>query len=139
MAESKTISFLGTGWAFPPSFNPVSKSVAMLSDEADIQSSMEILLSTRLGERVMQPTYGCALDEMLFEPINTSFKTYITDMVRTAILYHEPRITLDKLDLSESNDLEGLVLMSIDYTVRATNSRLNYVYPFYKNEGSEIK
>jgi len=139
MADTNKTSFLGTGWSFPPSFNPISKGVAMLSDEEDIQSSLEILLGTRLGERVMQPTYGCNLDELLFEPINTSFKTYITDMVRTAILYHEPRITLDKLDLSESNELEGLILMSLDYTVRATNSRLNFVYPFYKNEGSEIK
>lgn len=138
MANSNN-SFLGTGWSFPPSFNPITKSVAMVSDEDDIQSSLEILLGTRVGERVMQPTYGCNLDELLFEAINTSFKTYITDLVRTAILYHEPRITLDKLDLSNSNELEGVILMELEYTVKATNSRMNYVYPFYKNEGTEIK
>ena len=130
------MSFLGTGWSFPPSFDPQLGIVNMLSDEADIQSSLEILLSTRLGERVMQPTYGCNLDEMLFEPLTTTLKTYIADLIRTAILYHEPRITVNKIDMTESNDLEGLVLIKLEYTVKSTNSRYNYVYPYYKNEKS---
>lgn len=130
------MSFLGTGWSFPPAFDPQLGIVQMTSDEADIQSSLEILLSTRLGERVMQPTYGCNLDEMLFEPLTTTLKTYIGDLIRTAILYHEARITVNKLDMTESNDLEGLVLIKLEYTVKATNSRYNYVYPYYKNEKS---
>lgn len=128
------MSFLGTGWSFPPAFDPQTGIVQMLSDEADIQSSLEILLSTRLGERVMQPTYGCNLDEMLFEPLTTTLKTYIADLIRTAILYHEPRITVNKIDMTESNDLEGLVLIKLEYTVKSTNSRYNYVYPYYKQE-----
>jgi phage baseplate assembly protein W len=64
----------------------------MLSDEEDIQSSLHILLTTRLGERVMQPTYGCNLDELVFETMTTTFKSHIRDLVKTAILYHEPRI-----------------------------------------------
>jgi phage baseplate assembly protein W len=128
------MSFLGTGWSFPPTFDQQVGTVNMLQDEADIQSSLEILLSTRLGERVMQPTYGCNLDELLFESLTTTLKTYIGDLIRTSILFHEPRITLNKLDMTESNDLEGLVLIKIEYTVKSTNSRYNYVYPFYKNE-----
>ena len=31
--------------------------------------SLEVLLSTRPGERVMQPNYGCNLDVLLFEPL----------------------------------------------------------------------
>jgi phage baseplate assembly protein W len=127
-------SFLGTGWSFPPSFDRQLGALNMLSDEADIQSSLEILMSTRPGERVMQPTYGCNLDEMLFEPLTTTFKTYIADLIKTAVLFHEPRITLNKVDMTESNDLEGLVLIKLVYTVKSTNSRYNYVYPFYKNE-----
>jgi hypothetical protein len=128
------MSFLGTGWSFPPAFDRQLGLVQMLSDEVDIQSSLEILLSTRLGERVMQPTYGCNLDELLFEPLTTTLKTYIADLIRTAILYHEPRITVNKIDMTDSNDLEGLVLIKLEYTVKATNSRYNYVYPYYKNE-----
>ena len=137
MATSK--SFLGTGWGFPPTFKNTLLQVGMLSDEDDIRSSLEILLSTRQGERVMRQDYGCNLDQLVFEPLTTTFKTYIKDLINTAILYYEPRITVDKIDLDDTGELEGRILISIDYTVRATNSRFNFVYPFYKNEGSEVR
>ena len=63
-------SFLGTGWSFPPEFQKENNTVKMLTDEDDIKSSLEILLSTRLGERIMVPGYGCNLDELLFKSYN---------------------------------------------------------------------
>jgi hypothetical protein len=127
-------SFLGTGWGFPPEFRKNPTETVMLSDAADIQSSLEILLSTRQGERVMRPDYGCNLDELVFEPLTTTFKTYIQDLIMTAILYHEPRIQVNKIDLDDTGDLEGRITITIDYTIRATNSRFNFVFPFYKKE-----
>jgi phage baseplate assembly protein W len=132
-------SFLGTGWGFPPSFSKTVAPVEMLTDEADIQSSLEILLSTRQGERVMRQDYGCNLDELVFEPLTTTFKTYIKDLISTAILYYEPRIDVNKIDLDSTGELEGRILITIDYTVRSTNSRFNFVFPFYKTESTEIK
>ncbi len=131
-------NFLGTGWSFPPQFNKNTFSVDMLSDEADIKSSLEILLSTRQGERVMRPDYGCNLDELLFEPLTTTFKTYIKDLIATAILYHEPRIEVNRIDLDDSGELGGKIVILIDYTIRSTNSRFNFVFPFYKAEGTEL-
>ena len=132
-------SFLGTGWSFPPTFDAFSNTVLMTSDEADIQLSIQILLATRRGERVMVPDYGCNLDEMLFEPITTTFKTYISEMIRTAILFYEPRIDLHSVQIDDSQDAGGIINILLDYTVRTTNSRFNFVYPFYKNEGTEIQ
>lgn len=136
--SDKINSFLGTGWGFPPQFSVTTNGVEMLSDEADIQSSLEILLSTRPGERVMLPKYGCNLDEMIFEPLTTTFKTYMKDLISTAILYFEPRINVDNIELDDTGELEGRILISIEYTIRSTNSRFNFVYPFYKKEGTEI-
>jgi phage baseplate assembly protein W len=138
MAEEISKSFLGTGWSFPPSFNKVQATIAMTSDVEDIERSLHILLSTRRGERIMQPTYGCNLDVLLFEPISLTLITYITDLIKTAIMYHEARITLNKVNVSDSDMLQGVVLIEVDYTVKSTNSRFNYVYPFYKNEKSNI-
>src|SRR5215467_5355869 len=118
-------SFLGTGWGFPPEFSNQSQQVGMLSDEDDIHSSLQILLSTRQGERVMRPDYGCNLDELVFESLTTTFKTYIKDLISTAILYYEPRIDVNKIDLDDTGELEGRILISLDYTVRSTNSRYN--------------
>jgi uncharacterized protein len=132
-------SFLGTGWGFPPAFRNKTSDVGMLSDVDDIQSSLEILLTTRPGERVMRPDYGCNLDELVFEPLTTTFKTYIKDLISTAILYYEPRIEVNSIDLDDTGELEGRILIVIDYTVSATNTRFNFVYPFYKNEATDLK
>ena len=114
-------SFYGTGWSFPPSFDKTLKSVDMLKDVEDIQSSLHILLTTRIGERVMQPTYGCNLDELVFESLSTTFKSYVRDLVMSAILFHEPRIKLNKVELDDSRELEGIILIIIDYTIRSTD------------------
>jgi phage baseplate assembly protein W len=130
--------FLGIGWSFPPEFKESTKAVAMLTDEADIKSSLEILLSTKIGERIMQPKYGCNMDELLFNPLNRTLKTFVSELIKTAILYHEPRIDVEKIDITQGDDLSGELLVLIDFKVRATNSRINMVYPFYQQEGTNL-
>src|SRR5258706_7498160 len=88
-------SFLGRGWNFPPSFSKEGGRTNMLEDEDDIRSSLEILLSTIQGERVMQPKYGCDLTPLLFEPLTTSLKTEMVDKIKNALLYFEPRIDVE--------------------------------------------
>lgn len=133
-------TFLGRGWSFPPTFNPAAKppGVEMTVGLADIERSLQIILTTRLRERILAPNFGCDLHEFLFEPLDTTLQARIKDMVETAILYHEPRIKL--LDvLTEEPDLNpGLLLIDVHYQVRSTNTRHNFVYPFYKNEGTEV-
>ncbi|MGN6352886.1 MAG: GPW/gp25 family protein [Parafilimonas sp.] len=131
-------SFLGTGWSFPPAFNNAAGTVELTSDELDIQRSLQILLATKKGERVMQPDYGCNLDEMVFEPMTTTFKTYIREMIRTAIIYYEARINLNNVTVDDSRQTEGVIVIALDYTIRTTNSRFNFVYPYYINEGTEL-
>ncbi|NOZ26261.1 MAG: GPW/gp25 family protein [Nitrospirae bacterium] len=130
-------SFLGTGWSFPPAFSRAKKGVEMVSDEEDIEGSLRILLSTSVGERILQPEYGCNIDHLIFEPLNTTLKTYITGLIEQAILFFEPRIELNSVSL-EADELEGRVDIVIDYTVRTTNSRYNLVYPFYRNEAENV-
>lgn len=130
-------SFLGTGWAFPPEFNKASGSVEMAQGDRDIQQSLEILLSTSIGERVMQPLYGCNLRDYQFEPLSNTFLGFLVDLVERAILFFEPRIVVENISITEPGDvqvLEGMVLISIDYVIAGTNSRYNYVYPFYLRE-----
>ena len=141
MAESNFVksnnAFLGRGWGFPPEFSRGGNSVEMFEAEKDIQSSLEILLATALGERVMEPGYGCNLDKLVFEPLDTTFSTFITEQIRTAILFNEPRVVLENVDYF-TNNLEGRIDISIDYTIISTNTRANLVFPFYLNEGTDI-
>jgi len=134
---SNTQNFLGTGWSFPPAFSKDTGSVEMVSNVEDINQSLNILLSTTLGERVMQPKYGCNLEEFLFESLSSSTIGYIKERVSNAILYYEPRITAERIDVTgdDSPDLlEGKFTIIVEYTIPGTNSRFNYVYDYYKNE-----
>ncbi len=129
-------SFLGTGWSFPPTFGKGGAEVDMVSGVQDIHQSLQILLSTRLGERVMQDAFGCDLSRVLFEEIDQNLVNALNSMISDAILYHETRVTLDRLDVSEDDAQSGLLLISIECTVKSTNSRFNMVYPFYVNEAA---
>lgn len=130
--------FLGKGWSFPPTFNSSVKGVEMTEKVEDINRSLQILLTTRQGERVMQPKYGCNMDEMVFEPLSTTVKTIMKDKIKTAILYFEPRIDVIAISMDTTNEPEGEVIIEIEYMVRATNSRFNFVFPYYINEGTEL-
>lgn len=129
-------SFLGRGWAFPPAFADGGAEVAMVEAEDDIEQSLAILLATRRGERVMQPGFGCDLNEFLFAEITPSLVGQVRDLVTNAILDHEPRVQLEAVDVSDERADEGLLLITIEYTVKATNSRYNLVYPFYLREAT---
>lgn len=132
---TETNSFLGRGWSFPPTFDKGSRQVLMLEGEADIESSLQILLSTALGERIMQPKFGCNMDDLVFENLDTTLKTEIKNRMQNAILYYEPRIELHSIDINTSSPEERVVL-SVEYTIRSTNTRYNLVFPFYKTEGA---
>ena len=135
--ENSFSSFLGTGWSFPPEFNKVSNSVELVSGIEDIDQSLNILLSTALGERVMQPKYGCELTDYVFESLNSSVIGYLKDRVTNAILFYEPRIRVEQIEITSSDSMElieGRFTISIQYFVPGTNSRFNYVYDYYLNE-----
>jgi uncharacterized protein len=133
-------SFLGTGWTFPPEFDRESRTVQMVRDKDDVDQSLHILLSTSLGERVMQPLYGCNLRDYQFEPINNTFLGFLTDLVKRALLFFEPRIVVERIEITEPGDFqifEGKLQISIDYVIASTNKRNNFVYPFYPREADK--
>lgn len=137
MDDNSFNSFLGTGWFFPPQFNRNTASVEMVSAEQDINQSLNILLSTSLGERVMQPKYGCNLEDFLFEPLNASVIGYIRDLVTNAILFYEPRIIATKIEVTAADSfdiIEGKFTILVEYVIPETNSKFNYVYDYYLNE-----
>ena len=130
-------SVLGRGWSFPVTFTRGENGVEMVENEEDIRQSLEILLSTIKGERIMRPDYGANVEDMVFEPLSVSFAKRMSDKIENAILFHEPRVKTEDVDFMQDTE-NGKIQIMIDYTIIATNSRRNFVYPFYKNEGTDI-
>lgn len=129
--------FLGTGWAFPPQFDKATGTVELVSAVTDIEQSLYILLSTTVGERVMQLRYGCNLVDYLFEPLGSTAIGFIKNLVANAILYYEPRIIAEDILVTADDAvdlIEGRFQITVIYSIPGTNSRFNYVYDFYKND-----
>lgn len=135
---NQNVSFLGTGWNFPPEFSKRGK-VIMVSAEEDIRQSLLILLSTSPGERVMQPNFGCGLKTQVYENINESTVTILKDLIARAILFYEPRVILENIVTDISDAYEGKLNFTIFYTIISTNTRHNIVYPFYLREGTDVQ
>ncbi len=131
-------SFLGTGWGFPPTFKNQSGTIEMVSSENDIFQSLQILLSTQLKERVMRSDYGCDLSALLYENITVTLLTKIKGIIQNAILKYEPRIDLLDVDFFTEDATNGVINIEIIYKIRATNSRKNYVFPYYLEEGTFV-
>ncbi|HEY4150646.1 MAG TPA: GPW/gp25 family protein [Chitinophagaceae bacterium] len=130
-------SFLGTGWSFPPTFRREWYGVQMLSGVDDIQSSIGIILATLPGERVMLPQFGCNLQPYVFDTMNPANTTLIEKIVHDALVFNEPRIIVgDVTGTPDQNN--GILNVNIQYTVIATNTRYNYVYPFYITEATNV-
>ena len=134
--EQGDSAFLGTGWGFPPEFTVGGADVRMVSLDEDVRESLLIILSTRIRERAMHSTFGCDLHRFVFHEISARLETGLRQAVGDALLQYEPRIEVDEISVDFDEQIEGKVQINIDYTVTATNTRYNMVYPFYLNEAT---
>ena len=130
--------FLGKGWAFPPSFDPDEQTVAMVTAEDDIHESLLILLSTIPGERVMLPEYGCFLHRHVFDLMGETLRTHLKGLIEHAILFFEPRITVENIAVKSEDSEAGRLDILLEYRIIQTNTRNNIVIPFCIKEGTLI-
>jgi uncharacterized protein len=134
MSDALSKTFLGKGIAFPFAIDEHG-ALQHAAYEDSVQQSVWVVLSTAKGERVMRPDFGCGIHELVFATVTASTRGQVASAVREALLRFEPRI--DVRDVNVSPDRDGEVLLiSVDYEVRATNNMFNLVYPFYLDGGA---
>jgi uncharacterized protein len=128
------IDFLGQGWKFPIRVNGRG-GLSYVTGEQSIAEAIWIILSTPRNSRIMQPEFGCGIHDFVFAPNNANTVASIVREIQAALLRWEPRI--DVLDVTTESQAEtpNLLLIGVDYRVRANNAFHNLVYPFYINEG----
>ncbi|HBF38577.1 MAG TPA: hypothetical protein DDW50_14820 [Firmicutes bacterium] len=117
-----TSSGLGTGWAFPPRFYNNGKDVLLVSDEEDIKEALEVLISTALGERLNYSDFGCDMKQFMFEAVNRALVTEVQQVIADAIYNYESRITVEEIDVTESDEDDETLLITVTYTIPDTGS-----------------
>jgi len=106
-----------------------SGALKMSSVEELIQESIFIILSTKIGERVMNYNFGCKIHELMFELNNPKTHARARAYVDEAIKSWEPRVEVTKITVESFAKNE--LMIDIDYYILETNVVDNLVYPFY--------
>lgn len=132
-ANQDARAHLGVGWAFP--VKPVNGRLSYARWEEDIEQAIRIILLTARSERVMRPDFGAGLPNFVFEPNSPQTRRAIEEDVRRALIDWEPRIDLQQVRVNADEETPNLLLIQVDFVVRATNTFYNRVYPFYLAEG----
>ena len=125
-----TIDRLGTGLAFPITPDPIRGAIRYQTQAAKVRESIELILRTEPGERVMRPTFGCGLRQYLMEPNTVATRADIQRSVTGAIETFEPRVLLNDVIVTPGDD-PSLVTITIRYEHQRDGTEGLLVYPFY--------
>ncbi len=127
--------FLGKGWSFPVRTPDDGGEIVMSRDEEKIRQSVEIILGTSPGERLMRPEFGCGIHDYVFAPNNVRTAGLLRFHVEEALNRWEPRIDLEEVTVAPDDNDPAVIRIGISYKVKSTDSRFNMVYPFYLERG----
>lgn len=123
-------AFVGRGFSWPLGVDHTG-SIALTNGVPDLDRSIQIVLMTAPGERVMRPQFGCRIWDLLFEPVTANLLGLINEAVRDALAQWEPRVVVEDVSAVPDDEVTSLVRIHVSYRVRSTNDRRNLVYPFY--------
>lgn len=84
----------------------------------------------------MLPTFGAGVNDYVFQSNSSIVRTQLASAIKQALLKWEPRITVTEVSVNPVPNEPSQVLVSIEYTINATNEPSNVVYPFYLSEGA---
>jgi hypothetical protein len=97
--------------------------VAWSSGAQNVRESIQIILQTEPGERIMRPAFGGGLGDFLYEPNTVGTRSRIEERTRRALARWEPRAAVETVSADPVPDDPDAVLLAITYTVRDTGSR----------------
>jgi uncharacterized protein len=121
---------IGRGWAFPPRIDQQG-GLALAQDGAELNQAIQIILMTAPGQRVMRPTFGCRLHELLFAPNDSHTAGLARRYVEDALGMWEPRIKVLSVEAQPDPKRGHCLIIKIEYQIKATHDKRSLVHPFY--------
>ena len=128
--------FLGKGMKFPPQINSATGRFVTVSDLESVKESVYLILMTQKSERFLRPEFGSELMAYTFMDVNLTNINIMCGNIRREIQRQEPRVS-DVEVSADPNIKDGCLVIKVDYYVIGSNTRDNFVFPFYLNTGDE--
>lgn len=91
-----------------------ARSGRALDSRAHLQQSVQDILTTPLGSRVMRRDYGSLLPEMIDQPLNDATLLQCYSAAIIALLRWEPRLRLSRIQRRVSSSGSGRAVFAIE-------------------------
>jgi phage baseplate assembly protein W len=110
--------FKDLGLDFTP--HPVTGDVRPIINEVAIRRSIMNLIKTKKGSRPFNPTYGCNIDNYLFNYVPGYTEYNLQKELKDSITRFEPRVDVGDVVVEYINDGEGIDI-KIQYQIKSIN------------------
>lgn len=87
-----------------------------------VKTNIKSLLLTRRRERIMQPLLGSGLHELVFNFNDVELSNDVENIITSTLERWLPYVTVDFIDISQSDELKDLNRVDIKVTFRIGNS-----------------
>jgi phage baseplate assembly protein W len=91
--------------------------VKKVTDIDSVRTSIDNILRTFQGERVMLPPFASRLKDIVFDPINEGLSRKMANEVKRVIEYWDDRVTVSAVDYNANPD-RNQVSMTIHFVLR---------------------
>jgi hypothetical protein len=130
--------FRGKGWRFP--IQPgADRSLGYIDLDDNVAQSVELLLRTRAGERLMRPEFGTTAPSMVFDADSEQNLFRLEQALSDAVRRWEPRVEVDQVQAERDPAGGGRVTVTVTYRILRTNSVRNLVFPYYLQSGAVVE
>lgn len=101
--------------------NPITGDLGTKSDANTIQQSIKTLINTNYFERPFQPTLGCNIRSILFEPVSPIVANDLKTVINDVLVNYEPRIVVRNIEIRDNSDANSYFI-TIIYNIRSSKT-----------------
>jgi uncharacterized protein len=132
----KSNAFIGAGISFPLRLDATG-SIALVTQESEIEEAIHLILGTSFGERPMRPEFGCGIHDYVFAEADAATAGAIEFEVRASLDRWEARIDVNTVEVTIDPVESSILWIDIAYSIRGANDPRSLVFPFYVIPGEE--
>jgi phage baseplate assembly protein W len=108
--------------------NPITKDLLVQKNEQAVTQSVQNLLNTRFGEKLMDPEVGSKIYEILFEPLDEFSASELQQTIINTINNYEPRVEIINCVVTAENSDSSEVLVDLEYRIVGDTVTINSTF-----------
>jgi phage baseplate assembly protein W len=108
--------------------NPITKDLLTQKNEQAVVQSINNLILTRFGEKLMDPQVGSEVYEILFEPLDGFSAARLQQTIINTIRNYEPRVDIINCVVSAEDSDSSEVRVDIEYRIVGDTITINSTF-----------